>query len=81
MSLSLEELYVKNIENAIRAIKLGAKKPEETNIGMHLNKLRNVNDGLCDDLTEAYKRAVEMYKKEQEKLAYVKNKSYLYRNK
>lgn len=81
MSLSLEEIYVKHIENGIRGIKLGTKKPEDINVWAYLNKLRNVNDGLCDELTIAYQKVLEMHRKNEEKLAYMKKNTYIYRNK
>lgn len=80
--MSTEELYVKHIECGIRAIKLKTKKPEEANVGKYLNKLREVNEGLYDDLFERYKKILESYKKEEEKFAEYKKNTYLYnRNK
>lgn len=65
--MSIEETYVKHIECGIRAIKLRTKKPEEANVGKYLNKLRELNDGLYDDLLTNYKKILADYKKEQEK--------------
>jgi hypothetical protein len=65
--MSIEETYVKHIECGIRAIKLRTKKPEEANVGKYLNKLRELNDGLYDDLLTKYKKILADYKKEQEK--------------
>jgi hypothetical protein len=79
--MTTEETYVKHIECGIRAIKLGTKKPHETNVGKFLNKLREVNDGLCDDLLERYKKVVENYKINEEKFAESKKNHYLCRNK
>ena len=79
--MSTEELYVKHIECGIRAIKLRTKKPEEANVGKYLNKLREVNEGLYDDLFERYKKILESYKKEEEKFAESKKNHYLCRNK
>ena len=79
--MTTEEVYVKHIECGIRAIKLRTKKPHETNVGKFLNKLREVNDGLCDDLMERYKKVVDDYKKSEEKLAESKKNHYLCRNK
>jgi hypothetical protein len=77
--MTLEEIYVKHIECGIRAIKLGTKKPEDANVGKFLNKLRDVNDGLYDDLLERYRNVIENYKKNEEKLAYNKKNPYLYK--
>lgn len=79
--MSTEELYVKHIECGIRAIKLKTKKPEDANVGKYLNKLREVNEGLYDDLFERYKKILESYKKEEEKFAESKKNHYLCRNK
>ncbi len=65
--MSIEETYVKHIECGIRAIKLRTKKPEEANVGKYLNKLKELNDGLYDDLLTNYKKILAEYKKEQEK--------------
>lgn len=62
MYLSSEELYIKNVKNAIRAIKLGTKKPEDTNVGFNLNKLKIVNEGLYLDLLNDYKAVLAEYK-------------------
>ena len=79
--MTIEETYVKHIESGIRAIKLGTKRPDEANVGKYLNKLRNINDGLCDDLMERYQNVVNNYKKSSETFAESKKNSYLCRNK
>ncbi len=79
--MTTEETYVKHIECGIRAIKLGTKKPEETSVGKFLNKLREVNDGLYDDLLERYINVIQKYKKNEEKFAESKKNHYLCRNK
>jgi hypothetical protein len=79
--MTIEETYVKHIESGIRAIKLGTKRPDEANVGKYLNKLRNINDGLCDDLMERYQNVVNNYKKSSEIFAESKKNSYLCRNK
>lgn len=63
--MTQEEHYVKYIECGIRAIKLGTKNPQEANVGKYFDKLREVNDGLCDDLLERYKQVVDDYKKRE----------------
>ena len=79
--MTTEETYVKHIECGIRAIKLGTKRPDEANVGKFLNKLREVNEGLYDDLMERYQNIVENYKKNKESFGNVKKDYYFYRNK
>ena len=79
--MTIEETYVKHIESGIRAIKLGTNRPDEANVGKYLNKLRNINDGLCDDLMERYQNVVNNYKKSSEIFAESKKNTYLCRNK
>jgi len=79
--MTIEETYVKHIECGIRAIKLGTKRPDESNVGKFLNKLREVNEGLYDDLLERYQNIVDDYKKNKEKFGNVKKDYYFYRNK
>lgn len=63
--MTQEEYYVKYIESGIRGIKLGTKKPQETNVSKFFEKLRDINIGLYDDLMEQYKVAVENHKKKE----------------
>jgi hypothetical protein len=79
--MTTEETYVKHIECGIRAIKLGTKRPDEANVGKFLNKLREVNEGLYDDLMERYQNIVENYKKNKESFGNVKKDYYFYKNK
>ena len=79
--MTIEETYVKHIECGIRAIKLGTKRPDEANVGKFLNKLREVNEGLYDDLMERYQNIVENYKKNKESFEDNKKNYYFYRNK
>jgi hypothetical protein len=79
--MTIEETYVKHIECGIRAIKLGTKRPDEANVGKFLNKLREVNEGLYDDLMERYQNIVENYKKNKESFGNVKKDYYFYKNK
>ena len=66
--MTTEETYVKHIECGIRAIKLKTKTPQEANVGKYLNKLRDVNDGLYDDLMDKYQNVVKKYKNTTEKI-------------
>lgn len=61
--MSGEETCIKNIENGIRALKLGTKSPSEINIGIYLNKLKTLNIGMYEDYLKKYKIALEEYKK------------------
>ncbi len=79
--MTIEETYVKHIECGIRAIKLGTKRPDEANVGKFLNKLREVNEGLYDDLMERYQNILDDYKKNKESFGNVKKDYYFYRNK
>lgn len=60
--MTIEETYVKHIEDGIRAIRLG-KHPKDTKAPLGLNKLKTINEGLYDDLLEKYKKAVKEYQK------------------
>lgn len=64
--MSQEETLIKNIENGIRAIRLGAKEPKGTLAGVSLNKLKVINEGMYSDLMEKYKKALEDYKKKND---------------
>lgn len=63
MGMTSEELYVKNIEAGIRAIRLRTKSPKEAGVGYSLNKLKEVNVGLYEDYLGKYKKVVEDYNK------------------
>jgi len=57
-----EETYIKHIENGIRCILNGSKTPKEAKVGVSLNKLKEVNEGLYMDYLEKYKAAVASLK-------------------
>ena len=79
--MTIEETYVKHIECGIRAIKLRTKRPDEANVGKFLNKLRDINEGLYDDLMERYQNILDDHKKSEEKFGDKKKDYYFYRNK
>jgi len=56
-----EDLYIKNIRNGIRGIRLGTKTPETANVGSQLNRLKPLNEGMYLDLLSEYKRIVDDY--------------------
>jgi len=59
--MKAEELYIKNIESGIRAIRMGSKKPNDTRAPVSLNKLKEVNVGLYEDYLAKYKRVLADY--------------------
>ena len=61
--MTVEELYIKNIENGIRAIRLGTKKPSETLAPVSLNRLKQINIGMYEDCLAKYKRILGHYNK------------------
>jgi len=56
--MSAEELYIKHIENGIRSILNGSKSVKEANVGISLNKLKQVNEGLYEDYLKKYKEVL-----------------------
>lgn len=56
--MSAEELYIKHIENGIRSIINGTKTVKEANVGISLNKLKTVNEGLYEDYLKKYKEVL-----------------------
>ena len=63
--MSSEDLYIKNIENAIRALRIGSKEPKDLNVGHNFTKLKPLNEGMHDDLMGKYKTALEVYNKKK----------------
>jgi hypothetical protein len=59
---SIEEIVVRNIENGIRGIKCGTKKPEDVNVPNHLKKLQAINDGLYEELCDKYYTTLDAYR-------------------
>lgn len=64
--MTVEELYIKNIENGIRAIRLGTKKPSETLAPVSLNRLKQINIGMYEDYLAKYKRILADYNKRKD---------------
>jgi hypothetical protein len=60
---SCEEIYISKIENGIRSIRLG-NNPEEVEPQVYnsLGKLKNLNDGMYEDLLQKYENVVNFYK-------------------
>ena len=65
---SIEEIYVRNIENGIRGIHCGTKKPEDLSVHTDLKKLQSINDGLYEDLCDKYYNTLDSYRKKLENL-------------
>ncbi len=60
-----EDLYIQLITSGIRAIKLDLKTPVEAKVGVSLNKLKDLNKGMYDDLLADYKKEKENWDKRQ----------------
>lgn len=58
-----EDLFIRNIENGIRGLKLGTKTLETCNVAENLNRLRGVNAGLYTDYLNQYTHAANDYKR------------------
>lgn len=58
----MESTYIKHIQNGIRFINNDTKSPQEAKIGESLNKLKELNLGMYEELMESYKGAVSKYK-------------------
>lgn len=63
----MEEIYIKVIQNGIRAIKLGSKTPQEANLSKSFTGLKPLNVGMYDELMNNYKAVVEAYNKKNPK--------------
>ena len=67
--MSAEQIYIKNIESGLRALRLRTKEPSELNVGINLNRLKVINEGMYDDYLEKYKAALAEYNKHNESKA------------
>jgi hypothetical protein len=56
--MSAEDLYIKHIENGIRSIVNGTKSVKDANVGVSLNKLKQINIGQYEDYLLKYKEAL-----------------------
>ena len=50
----MEDLLIKQIENGIRAIRLGTKRPQEVEVNNKLERLTKLNEGMANDLSNKY---------------------------
>jgi hypothetical protein len=68
MAKTLEDIYIKNIENATRAIRLGTKQPSDVaHVATQFTKLKSLNEGMHDDLMAKYKNVVADHNKKTQK--------------
>ncbi len=56
----MEEILIKQINNGIRAIRLGSKKPIEvtSEINSKLERLKKLNEGMASDLNKKFVNVV-----------------------
>jgi hypothetical protein len=59
--MSMEELCIENIEKGIRLIQSGKKSPKDAGLGVYFKRLRDLNDGIYEDLISKYKEVVNDY--------------------
>ena len=51
-------MYIQHIENGIRSILNGSKSVKDANVGMSLNKLKDINIGMYEDYLKKYKEVL-----------------------
>ncbi len=68
MAKTCEELYIGKVEAGIRSIRMGTKTPNEAQVGLWLNKVKQLNDGMYLDLLEKYKNVMKEYEKKNNKM-------------
>ena len=68
MGKTCEEIYIQKVEAGIRAIRFGTKTPNEAQVGLWLNKLKPLNDGMYNDLMDKYKNVMKEYEKKKHKM-------------
>lgn len=59
--MSTEELCVENIEKGIRLIRGGKKSPKDAGLGVYFKRLKELNEGMYEDLIQQYKKVVNDY--------------------
>ena len=69
MARTLQEIYIENIENAIRGIRLNTKTPKDVGVTVsdQIEKLKKVNEGMAQDMLIKYSQAVKGYNDKQRK--------------
>ncbi len=59
----MEQDLIKKIKGAMLGIKTGSKTPKDANVGLYLNKLKELNKGMYDELLGEYKELLLIIKK------------------
>ena len=67
MAKTCEELYIFRIENAIRAIKLGNKTPDQVDVTEQFKRLKSLNPMMWEDLQERYNTQLNNFNKSKNK--------------
>jgi hypothetical protein len=59
--MSIEESCINKIERGIRLIKSGKTSPKEAELGVVFKRLKELNEGIYEDLIKEYKLVIESY--------------------
>jgi hypothetical protein len=59
--MNMEDLCIKKIEGGIRGIRLGNKNPTDVRVGLFLDKLKKLNEGMYEDYLEKYKNVMKLH--------------------
>lgn len=59
----MERLLIKTIENGIRAVKLGSKRPADIEglVNTSITRLNGINDGMAKDLGDRWNKVLNHY--------------------
>jgi hypothetical protein len=60
-----EDIYIRNIENGIRAIRLKTKTPDQVNVLDNLKRLQLVNVGMAGELQGKYENCLKEFKRRE----------------
>jgi hypothetical protein len=63
----MEEILIKRIEAAIRAIRMGTKEPKDVNPAANFEKLKPLNLGMYEELIGKYKNVMTDYNNKKQK--------------
>lgn len=64
MAKTFEEQLISKIKGSIIALKIKSKTPAEAGAGKYLNKLKEINEPMYQELMQDYKAALLIYKGE-----------------
>ena len=59
----MEEQIIKKINGGFLSIKTGTKTPQEANVGFLLNRLKEINKPMYDEMLNNYKAILQNIKK------------------